>query len=246
MEGRDGQPMTSVTKTITYSSVVELSRVIHPGIPRWPGDPPVEFHEVARLESDGYYLRRFSMGEHSGTHMNAPNAFFPRGIGIDGYPPESLVAPAVVIDVRDRTAADPDYALDQAAVLSWESRHGIVPAGSVVLLSTGWQAKWDDPQAYLGISSSGGRHFPGFGYDAALFLLKERGIAGMGIDTHGLERGQDEGFTVNKLVLEQPRIALENLGNLDLLPATGVTLVIGVPRLKGGSGAPVSVLAFVP
>lgn len=246
MEGTDERPPSPVTKTIAYSSVVELSRVIHPGIPRWPGDPPVEFHEVARLEGDGYFLRRFSMGEHSGTHMNAPNAFSPRGAGIDGYPAESLVVPAVVIDVRDRTAADPDYALDQAAVLSWERRYSIVPAGSVVLLSTGWQAKWDDPQAYLGISGSGGRHFPGFGYDAARFLLKERSIAGMGIDTHGLEPGQDESFTVNKLVLERPRIALENLANLELLPATGVTLVIGVPRLKGGSGAPVSVLAFIP
>jgi kynurenine formamidase len=84
-------------KSITYTKIVDLSHVIDPNIPIWQNDPPVEFESVAELEKDGYYLRRFSMGEHSGTHINAPNSFYPDGIGIDSYPSESLVVPAIVI-----------------------------------------------------------------------------------------------------------------------------------------------------
>ena len=238
---------------ITYTRVVDLSHVIHPGIPRWPGDPPVAFESVAELEKNGWYLRRFSMGEHSGTHLNAPNSFQAEGGSIDSYSAASLVVPAIVIDVRDRTSANLDYALPIAEVLAWEWRHGFVSAGSVVLLYTGWQAKWHDPAAFLGQDRDGGLHFPGFGADTARFLLDERSIAGIGIDTYGVDPGQDSTFAINRLLggygrsqRQQPRIVLENLANLDQLPPTGATLVIGILRLKGGAGSPVSVLAFVP
>ena len=89
-------------------------------------------------------------------------------------------------------------------------------------------------------------HFPGFGIDAARFLLEQLGSAGLGIDTHGVDPGQDSGFAVSKLLLEQPRIILANLSSLDQLPPTGTTLVIGILRLQGGSGSPASVIALIP
>ena len=227
-------------------SVVCLSHLIHPGIPRWPGDPPVEFETVAGLETEGFLLRRFSLGEHSGTHINAPAGFHPGGMDIAAYPAASLVAPAVVIDGREESRANPDYRLSLAHVLAWERRHGAVPAGSVALLFTGWPDQWSNPAAYLGQTGDGELHFPGFGLPAVNLLLTERGAAGVGIDTHGVDGGQDTTFAVNRRVLEQPRIVLENLANLDQLPPTGATLVIGALRLAGGSGSPVSVMAFLP
>ncbi len=232
--------------TITIRRVVHLSHVIDPEIPQWPGDPPVEFETVAELENDGYYLRRFSLGEHSATHMNAPNSFYADGMSIDQYPAESLVAKAVLIDIRKQAAANPDYALALSDVLTWEQQYGQIPQGSVVLLFTGWQSKWSDDAAFLNQDASGGLHFPGFGSEATQFLLAERQIAGVGIDTHGVDSGQNTTFATNRLVLEQPRIVLENLTNLDQLPAIGTTLVIGVLRLRGGSGSPVAVLALLP
>lgn len=233
-------------KTISYTRVVSLSQEIHPEIPLWPGDPRVEFEAVASLEAEGYNLRRFAMGEHSGTHMNAPRSFFRDGPSIDTYPPESLVSPASVIDVREQAAVDTDYALTLGDLEAWERRHGPVPAGNIVLLHTGWQRRWGNPRMFLGLDNDGGLHFPGFGISAARHLLIERNVSGLGTDTLGVEPGVDQEFSVNKLTLGRRRIVLENLANLDQLPTGGATLVIGVLLLSGGTGSPASVLAFVP
>jgi kynurenine formamidase len=231
--------------TITIKRIVHLSHIIDPTIPLWPGDPSVEFETVAELDQDGYNLRRFSLGEHSGTHMNAPNSFYPQGMTIDQYPAESLIAPAVVIDIRQQAATNPDYALTISDVLAWEQQYGQIPLKSVVLLFTGWQSKWSDKGAFFNQDASGRMHFPGFGSEATQFLVSQRQIAGVGIDTHGVDSGQDTTLATNHLVLEQPRIVLENLTNLDQLPAIGTLLVIGILRLLGGTGSPVAVLALV-
>ncbi|MEH2231534.1 MAG: cyclase family protein [Nostoc sp.] len=232
--------------SITYTRVIHLSHVIDIDIPQWSGDPTVEFETVAELNNDGYYLRRFSLGEHSATHINAPNSFHSSAVGIDQYPAQSLVVPAVVINVCQATVVNPDYALTIADVLAWEAEYGEISGGCVVILNTGWQKKWLDKSAFLNHDAQGIPHFPGFGSDATQFLLDERQIVGVGIDTHGVDPGQDNSFTINRLVLEQPRIVLENLTNLDQLPPKGTTLAIAPLRLRGGSGSPVGVLAFVP
>lgn len=233
-------------QTIIFKRVLHLSHVIDANIPQWSGDPPVEFTNVASRETNGYYLRRFSLGEHTATHINAPISFHPGGIGIDQYSAQSLVVPAVVIDVRQQAAANSDYAIALSHIQNWEQQHGQIPPNSVVLLFTGWQDKWLDTKAFLNLDADGIPHFPGFGIEATQFLLTQRQIAGVGIDTHGVDPGQDETFAINRLVLEKPRIVLENLTNLDQLPPTGTTLVIGILRLQSGSGSPVAVLALVP
>lgn len=230
----------------SYSQILSLSHVIHPAIPRWPGDPPVEFEVVADLEQEGYYLRRFAIGEHSATHINAPNSFFADGVGIDAYSPASLVVPAIVIDIWEQAAANPDYALRDRDIHLWEQQQGEIPAGSVVLLYTGWQAKWSDPVAFLNLDAQGIPHFPGFSTEATQFLLAERSIAGVGIDTHGVDGGLDTTFATNRQILVRQGIVLECLANLDQLPAIGTQLVIAPLSLQDGSGSPVSVLAFVP
>jgi kynurenine formamidase len=232
-------------RTIAYRQIIDLTHPIHPNIPIWAGDPATEFETVSQIEKHGYFLRKFSMGEHSGTHINAPNSFDAAGASIDSYAPQSLVVPAIAIDIRDRTFANPDYSLTIDDVLTWERQHKLIEPGNLVLLYTGWQAKWDDERAFFNQDDRGICHFPGFGKAATQFLLEERSIAGIGTDTHGVDTGRDESFAVNKLVLGKQRIVLENLANLDLLPAADFTLAIGILRLLGGSGSPVSVLAFV-
>jgi kynurenine formamidase/alkylation response protein AidB-like acyl-CoA dehydrogenase len=229
-----------------YSRIIHLSHIIDTDIPQWQGDPKVEFDTVAQLEKDGYYLRRFSLGEHSATHINAPKSFHSFGVGIDKYPAESLVVSAVVIDTRAKTTVNFDYVLTVADVLAWEKEYGEISANSLVLLYTGWQEKWRDKNAFFNQDAQGGLHFPGFGSDATQFLLNERQIAGVGIDTHGVDSGQDTTFAINRLVLEKPRIVLENLTNLDQLPPRGAMLAIAPLLLQNGSGSPVGVLALLP
>jgi kynurenine formamidase len=232
-------------RTIAYRQIIDLTHPIHPNIPIWPGDPATEFETVSQIEKNGYFLRKFSMGEHSGTHINAPNSFYTEGASIDTYSPQSLVCPAIAIDIRDQSLANPDYSLTIDDVLNWERQHKLIEPENLVLLYTGWQAKWDDEQAFFNRDDRGICHFPGFGTAATQFLLEERSIAGIGTDTHGVDPGRDQSFAVNKLILEKQLIVLENLANLDLLPAAEFTLAIGIMRLLGGSGSPVSVLAFV-
>jgi kynurenine formamidase len=232
-------------KTIAYRDIIDLSHAIHPKIPVWAGDPQTEFETISQIEKNGYFLRKFSMGEHSGTHINAPNSFDPAGASVDFYAPQSLVSPAIAIDIREQSLANPDYSLTIDDILIWERRHKFIEPGNIVLLYTGWETKWDNERDFFNRDVGGICHFPGFGKAATQFLLEERSIAGIGTDTHGVDPGQDESFAVNKLILQQQRIVLENLANLHLLPAADFTLAIGILRLLGGSGSPVSVLAFV-
>ena len=232
--------------SISFSRVVDLSWPVHPGIPQWPGDPGVEFETIASIDKDGYFLRRFSMGEHSGTHLSAPSGFQAGASGHESFSPQDLVRPAIVIDIAKQAAADRDYALTMNDVLDWESDHGPVPQGCVALLHTGWQSRWSNPLDYLGGTSAGELHFPGFGLEGAEMLIKGRGIAGLGADTAGVEPGVDTKFSVSRPALEQRLILLENLTNLDQLPPTGALLVVGLLRLEGGSGGPASITALVP
>ncbi|HIK09852.1 MAG TPA: cyclase family protein [Oscillatoriaceae cyanobacterium M33_DOE_052] len=232
---------TPTQKTIAYSRIIHLSQIIHPQIPQWPSDPPVEFEKVADLEPDGYYLRRFSMGEHSATHMNAPKSFHPNSPGIDAYHAESLVVPAVVMNIVDLAAKNPDYVLTYNDVVAWEANFGKIAPGVVVLLYTGWQQKWANRDEFMNQ-----QHFPGFAGETTKFLLQERQIAGVGIDTHGVDSGQDMNFSTNQQILSHQGIVLENLTNLDQLPPIGTTLAIGILRLRDGSGSPAAVMAFIP
>ena len=232
--------------SISFSRVAELSWPVHPGIPQWPGDPGVKFETVASIEKDGYFLRRFSMGEHSGTHLSAPSGFQTDAPAHELFSPQDLVRPAIVMDIAPQSESDRDYALTMNDVLDWESDHGPVPAGCLVLLHTAWQSRWANPLDYLGNTTAGELHFPGFGLEAAEMLIKGRGIAGLGTDTAGVEPGVDADFFVSRSALENRLIVLENLTNLNVLPPTGALLVVGLLRLEGGSGGPASVTALVP
>jgi kynurenine formamidase len=237
----------SGAKTISYSRVIELSHVIGPSIPLWPGDPHVVVEVVATMEKDGYYLRRFSIGEHSATHVNAPNSFIAGNAeGITSYPASQRVVPAVVIDVRDKAARDADYQLTTVDVLVWESTHGKIAPNSFVILLTGWEDKWNDPKAFINQDAKGSLHFPGFAGATTKWLLAERQISGLGIDTHGVDPGLETSHATNTQIAKAHKIAIECMANLDELPPTGATLVIGPLQLQGGSGSPASIVAFVP
>jgi kynurenine formamidase len=229
-----------------FSRVIHLSHVIDPDIPQWQDDPKVKFTTVAEIETQGYFLRELRIGEHSATHINAPRSFDNNSKSIDEYAADSLVVNAVVIDICKQVKENPNYQLSVADAIAWEQQQGLIPPHSLVLLHTGWGERWENPQAFMNQDANGKMNFPGFSCDAVEFLLDSRQIAGIGIDTHGVDGGQDSSFAVNRLVLAQQKIVLENLANLEQLPPKGITVVIGILRLRHGSGSPAGILALLP
>lgn len=196
-----------------------------------------------------YASNAFCAPEHGGTHLDAPIHFFEGRQTADQVPLERLVAPAVVIDVRDRAAADPDYRLTVEDVAAWERRHGRIPAGTIVLLNTGWGARWPDRLRYFGDATPGDAsrlHFPSYGEEAARLLVRERRVAALGVDAASIDYGQSTDFRVHRVAAEANVPGLENLANLDQLPPRGA-LVIALPmKIEGGSGGPLRAIALLP
>lgn len=187
--------------------------------------------------------------EHGGTHLDAPIHFAAEGWTVDEIPLQRLTGPAVVIDVQDAAEADPDHRLTVAEVEAWEAEHGRVPTGAIVLLRTGWSRHWPDAMAYLGDDTPGDAsdlHFPSYGAEAARLLIEERHVFALGVDTASIDHGPSTDFPVHRLAGERQVPGLENLTNLDVLPATGAWVVALPMKIGGGSGGPLRAVALVP
>ncbi len=173
---------------------MDLTQPLTPDLPLWPGDPAFEVEAWASYDTDGYFINRIAIGEHSGTHWGTPNTFIEGARSAEMISVEELVVPAVVIDIREQAAQDADYRLTVEDVTAWEADNGEIPADSVAILFTGWQDKWGD---------SGGVHrrgcgrraaLAGFSAEAAAFLIEERGVVAWELTRTASILGNDEGI----------------------------------------------------
>ena len=226
--------------------IIDLTEPLSPDAPYFPGAVPFTVDTLSELVADGYYSRKFTMGEHTGTHVDAPGHFVPGAGLMDTLQPRDLIAPLVVIDVHAQCAANPDFVLDMTALDAWELTHGPVPDGAVVALATGWDQRGHDLQRYRNTDADGIMHFPGFSAEAATFLAVQRSVRALGIDTLSTDPGRSQDFAQHKAFLAHGTYQIENLRNLDKLPPTGATIVVGVLPIRDGSGAPARVFAIVP
>jgi kynurenine formamidase len=225
--------------------VIDLSYAISDKLVPWPGDAKAfEAKTNATVEKNGYFTRSFWMLEHYGTHMDAPAHFPPGAITVDQIPAQKFIAPAVVLDVQKEAEREPDYQLTIKQVEAWESKHGQIRAGAIVVLRTGWASRWPDVVRYRNQDANGKMHFPGFSMDAAKLLL-QRKVGGLGCDTLSIDPGNSPDFPVHRLVLGAGVFQLENLADLRELPETGAFLIAAPIKLEGGSGGPVRVFALV-
>jgi len=233
--------------------IVDLSHGYGDSTLYWPTSPSAFQKETLAYgdEETGYFYSAYTVctPEHGGTHIDAPVHFFKDGKSTADLALEQLLAPAVVIDVTARAAADRDYRLRPADVTAFEERHGPIAAGSIVLVRTGWSRYWPDALAYLGDDTPGDAShlsFPGFGAEAVRLLAEERRVAMLGIDTASIDYGPSQDFIAHRIGAAQGVANLENLTNLDQLPETGA-IVIALPmKIEGGSGGPARVVALVP
>lgn len=224
--------------------LVDLTHPLDERSVYFPGGSPFCLENTADI-SQGYYMNRFSMGEHTGTHLDAPAHFSAGQAFVDEIPLESLVAPAAVIDVEEKVEKNSDYLLTVEDIRSWEGRHGTLPEGAVVVMKTGWEKRAGRQEKYRNEDSSGTLHFPGFSKESAEFLLRERRISGIAIDTLSLDYGPSKDFPVHRVMLGGGKYQIENLRNLDSIPPAGATLIICPLKIRKGSGAPARVVALL-
>jgi kynurenine formamidase len=229
--------------------LISLSHVNDPATTSLlPGDPEFTLETVATVEDDGYYLQYVREGEHTGTHWGAPGHFNAGEPLADDLEPGDLFLPAVKIDVRDRCAENADYALSVADVEAWEHEHGRIPDQAMVIMWTGWEARWGTP-AFFNVDADRTMHQPGFDPETVRWLIDTGRLGhngGTGIDTFGPDLGTDDTYAASLLVYQRHRISLEILANLAALPSTGAYILCGGHINKDGAGSTALVYGIIP
>jgi kynurenine formamidase len=233
--------------------VVDLTHAFDETAVYWPTGEGFAITVLADGPTEGGYTYRansFCAAEHGGTHLDAPSHFSERGQTSDEIPPERFVGPGVVVDVAARCTADPDCLVGIADLRSHEARRGRIPDGAIVLLRTGYGARWADRAAYLGTAERGAEavaklRFPGLDPEAARFLAEERRIDAVGIDTASIDPGRSTEFPAHRVLAERNVPVLENVAHLEQLPEAPFTVVALPMKIGGGSGGPLRIVAIL-
>jgi len=240
-------------------TVVDLTQPLGPdtpviGLPPiFASSPGVTIEQISRYNEagPGWYWNTIRMGEHTGTHFDAP-VHWATGKDLpdnrtDTIPARRFVGPACVIDVSRECAEDHDFLLTPERILAWEAEHGQIPSGAWVLMRTDW-SKRQGAEAFLNVAEDG-PHTPGI-HKSASELLVQREVLGVGVETVGTDAGQAGGFDPpfpnHNVMHGAGKFGLASLCNLDKLPPTGAVVIAAPLKLVDGSGSPLRVLAIVP
>jgi kynurenine formamidase len=198
-----------------------------------------------------YAANRYRASEHGGTHIDAPIHFAEDRKTLDKIPLDQLTGAAVVIDVSAPAAKNADYQITVSDIKGWETQHRQIPNDTILLLHTGFARHWPNANKYLGTAEKGPAavaklHFPGLHPDTARWLVSERRIKAIGLDTASIDYGQSKLFESHRILFEKNIPAFENVAALDQLPAVGAYVIALPMKIKDGSGGPLRIIAWVP
>ena len=240
--------------------IVDLTQPLGPDTPviglppMFASSPGVSLDVISRFDDKGpaWYWNTIRMGEHTGTHFDAPVHWITGkdlpDSACDTIPVKRFVGPACVIDVTSDVERDPDFLLMPAHVDAWEKTHGRIPSGAWVLLRTGWSRR-KDADSFLNVAADG-PHSPGFHKTTSELLARDRDVLGVGVETVGTDAGQagtfDPPFPNHATMHGAGKFGLASLTNLDQLPPTGAIVIAAPLKIVGGSGSPLRVLAIAP
>jgi len=235
------------------SEIIDLTHTFDEKTLYWPTSPSGFEHKMlSKGKTPGgwfYSAAAFCAPEHGGTHLDAPIHFAEGGDSTATLPLDKLVAPAIVIDVSAKADVDADYCLTVADIEAWEKAHGKIPPGTIVLLRTGWSKRYPDRKRYFGDDTPGDAsklHFPSYGLEAAKFLVEQRNVAAIGVDTASIDHGPSKDFVVHQLTAAANVPAFENLANLEKLPEEGAIVVALPMKIADGTGGPLHAIALLP
>ncbi|MCF7726673.1 cyclase family protein [Sulfitobacter sp. M22] len=229
---------------VSFNRAVDLTHRLTPDFPTYFGTPAFTAEDTFTWDENKVNLKTLTYPEHVGTHFDAPIHFSENGATVDEIAVEHLVCPLAVIDVRAAVTEDTDYRLTPDDIRRFEAEHGDIPQGACVAMLSGWADHVATDQ-FRGADTDGALHFPGFHVEAADFLMREREVKGIGVDTLSLDHGPSTDSPVHYAWLPSGRWGVECLAGLAGLPALGATLVAGAPRFAGGTGGPGRAIALV-
>ena len=225
--------------------MVDLTHALEKGIPQFSEDLPFTLHQMTDY-ADGYLSYSFSVPEHIGTHVDAPRHFYMGKKAADEIEIREFVGYGVVINVVEESRRNPDYELTLEDLRKWEWKNGPIKKNSIVILRTGWESKWFRPKEYLNRDKNGAMHFPGFSCDVVDYLAHNRAVRALGTDTLSVDTGRSQIYCAHNILLHANKYAIEGLTNLEKLPPRGATIIVAPLKIKGGSGAPARVFAWIP
>lgn len=233
--------------------IVDLTWTIDENSIAWPTSPGFTLETQFEGVTDGgwYYLSHVLHGpEHGGTHIDAPRHFFAGAETTDEIPLTRLIGPGVMIDVREACEADRNHLVDRDDFDAWERTHGPIPKGAIVLVRTGFGAFWPDRQLYMGTAERGPEaisklSFPGLDPAVVPWLIGERNIRAIGLDTPSIDHGPSTTFASHVALFEHDVPAFENVAYLEKLPPRGFTVIALPAKIGGGSGGPLRIVALL-
>ena len=256
----DDSASDSTAVAFPDGELVDLSHPFNDESIYWPtATQEFELTEEFVGETNGYFYSSyvFTGAEHGGTHMDAPFHFAESAEAADDQftaeeiPVDQLIGPAVVVDVREQVANDRLYQVQVADFEAWENEHGSIPDGALVLLNTGSAQFYPDREAYMGTAERGedalaDLAFPGLHPDAAEWLVENRSISAIGLDTPSIDYGPSEDFAAHRILFPENIAVFENLTNLNDLPPTGAHMIALPMKIEGAGGAPLRAVAVLP
>lgn len=231
---------------------IDLSHSFNSSTLYWPNNIK-GFEHVTEAEGEtalGYYYSSYSIctPEHGGTHLDAPIHFAKNKLTLDQIPLSSLTGHAVMIDVSQKALADRDYQVNIKDIEDWERKNGTMADKMIVLFRTGYEQYYPDREKYFGTPKTGLEaipelHFPAISPETAQWLVEQRNIKALGLDTPSLDYGQSKEFKTHQILLGHNIPGFENLTNLHRLPATGIYIVALPMKIAKGSGGPLRIIA---
>ncbi len=236
-------PAAAVEVNISNGRPTDLTHELHEGFPTYFGKPGVSAKSIYNFKENGFNVNVLTVNEHTGTHMDAPLHFSADGNSVAEVPVETLFCPLAIIDIREKAAADADAQVTPDDIKAYVSANGPIPDGACVAMMSGWD-KFANGDKFRNADDKGKMHFPGFHIEATKMLLEETKTVGMAVDSLSLDHGISADFVTHYAWLPTNRWGLECVANLDALPVKGATLVVGAPKMRGGSGGPARVMAL--
>jgi kynurenine formamidase len=244
--------MSSPAHAIDEKKLVDLTYPFSEETLYWPTAKPFQLDKVSEGRTPaGYWYSsyNYSGSEHVGTHLDAPFHFAEGKWTTEQIPLSQTIGAAAVIDVRRKSEKNPDYLFAVEDIRAWEKTHGRLPAGAIVLVHSGWGKYWGDRRRYFGTEEPGNDrdlHFPGLSREAAAFLVKERRVKAVGIDTPSIDHGPSREFLAHQILGSANVPIFENIAHPELIPPKGATIFAIPMKIKGGSGAPLRIFGLLP